>query len=86
MFFLWFLLIGLVAGWLASLVVRGRGSGFFVNIIVGIVGGVLGGWIVSLFGWFPIGTFSSLIASVIGAIVLLCIVALFTNNRHRPED
>ena len=86
MFFLWYLLIGLVAGWLASLVVRGRGSGFFVNIIVGIVGGVLGGWIVSLFGWFPIGTFSSLIASGIGAIVLLCIVALFTNNRHSSAE
>ena len=86
MFFLWYLLIGLVAGWLASLVVRGRGSGFFVNIIVGIVGGVLGGWIVSLFGWFPIGTFSSLIASVIGAIVLLCIVALFTNNRPSSAE
>ena len=85
MFFLWNLLIGLVAGWLASLVVKGRGSGFFVNIVVGIIGGLLGGWIVSLFGWYPIGTFSSLVASVIGAIVLLCILSLFS-SRHTSAE
>ena len=85
MFFLWYLLIGLVAGWLASLVVKGRGSGFFVNIVVGIIGGLLGGWIVSLFGWYPIGTFSSLVASVIGAIVLLCILSLFTSRHSSAE-
>lgn len=85
MFFLWYLLIGLVAGWLASLVVKGRGSGFFVNIVVGIIGGLLGGWIVSLFGWYPIGTFSSLVASVIGAIVLLCILSLFS-SRHTSAE
>lgn len=50
MFFLWYLLIGLVAGWLANLIVKGRGSGLIVNLVVGIVGGVLGGWIFSLFG------------------------------------
>jgi uncharacterized membrane protein YeaQ/YmgE (transglycosylase-associated protein family) len=86
MFFVWYLLIGLAAGWLASLVVRGRGSGFFVNIVVGIIGGLLGGWIVSLFGWYPIGTFSSLVASTIGAIVLLCILSLFTNARRYRDD
>ena len=41
MFFLWYLLIGLVAGWLANLIVKGRGSGLIVNLVVGIVGGVL---------------------------------------------
>lgn len=86
MFFVWYLLIGLAAGWLASLVVRGRGSGFFVNIVVGIIGGLLGGWVVSLFGWYPIGTFSSLVASTIGAIALLCILSLFTNARRYRDD
>ena len=41
MFFLWYLLIGLVAGWLANLIVKGRGSGLIVNLVVGIVGGAL---------------------------------------------
>ena len=45
MFFLWYLLIGLVAGWIANLIVKGRGSGLLVNLVVGIIGGVLGGWL-----------------------------------------
>lgn len=86
MFFLWYLLIGLVVGWLASLIVKGRGSGFFANIIVGIIGGLLGGWLVALFGWYPMGTFASLIASLIGAIVLLLILSLFAGKRHPSAE
>ena len=43
MYFLWYLLIGLAAGWIANLIVKGGGSGLFVNLIVGLIGGVLGG-------------------------------------------
>ena len=56
MYFLWYLLIGLVAGWLANLLVKGHGSGLVVNLIVGIVGGILGGWILSLLGLVAVGT------------------------------
>ena len=52
MYFLWYLLIGLAAGWIASLIFKGSGSGLLVNLIVGLVGGILGGWLVSLFGPF----------------------------------
>ncbi len=83
MFFLWYLLIGLVAGWLANLIVRGGGSGLIVNIIVGLIGGLLGGWLVSLFGWIPMGTLGSLLTSVLGAVILLLIVSLFT--RRQPN-
>ena len=44
MSFLWFLIIGAVAGWLAGLVMKGGGFGLLINIIVGIVGGVIGGY------------------------------------------
>ena len=77
MYFLWYLLIGLAAGWIASLIFKGSGSGLLVNLIV-----VLGGWLVSLFGWVPTGTWGTFLASIIGAIVLLWIVSLFT--RHKP--
>lgn len=60
MYFLWYLLIGLAAGWIASLIFKGSGSGLLVNLIVGLVGGFLGGWLVSLFGWVPTGTFGIL--------------------------
>ena len=81
MYFLWYLLIGLAAGWIASLIFKGSGSGLLVNLIVGLLGGFLGGWLVSLFGWVPTGTFGTFIASVIGAIVLLWIVSLFTRRK-----
>ena len=81
MYFLWYLLIGLAAGWIASLIFKGSGSGLLVNLIVGLVGGFLGGWLVSLFGWVPTGTFGTFIASGIGAIVLLWIVSLFTRRK-----
>ena len=56
MYFLWYLLIGLAAGWNASLNFKGSGSGLLDNLIVGLVGGNLGGWLVSLVGWVPPGT------------------------------
>ena len=81
LYFFWYLLVGLAAGWIASLIITGSGSGLLVNLIVGLVGGFLGGWLVSLFGWVPTGTFGTFIASVIGAIVLLWIVSLFTRRK-----
>jgi len=51
MYFLWYLLIGLAAGWIANLIVKGGGSGLFVNLIVGLIGGILGGWRFSRLGW-----------------------------------
>lgn len=81
MFWLWYLLIGLVAGWLANLIVRGSGAGLLLNIIIGIIGGFLGGWLVGLLGWIPTTTFGALVASVIGAVVLLCIASLFANRK-----
>jgi uncharacterized membrane protein YeaQ/YmgE (transglycosylase-associated protein family) len=82
MFFLWYLLIGLVAGWLANLIVRGRGAGLIVNLLLGVIGGLLGGWLVSLVDWVAVGRFSTLITSLVGAIILLLIASLFTRRRR----
>ena len=79
---MWYLLIGLVAGWLANLVVKGRGAGLWINLIVGVVGGILGGWLFALFGVFAVGTVGSLFMALIGAIILLWIVtAVYNSNR-----
>lgn len=83
MYFVWYLLIGLAAGWLANLIVKGSGSGLIVNLIVGLIGGVLGGWLLSFFGWVPIGTLGSLATAVIGAVVLLWIAAVVTRRKIR---
>lgn len=81
MYWLWYLLIGLAAGWIANLIVKGSGSGLIVNLIVGLIGGVLGGWLVGMMGWVAIGTWGTLLSSIIGAVVLLLIVSLFTRRR-----
>ena len=83
MYFLWYLLIGLAAGWIANLIVKGGGSGLFVNLIVGLIGGVLGGWLFSLLGWVPVGTLASLATAVIGSIILLWIAALIFHRKIR---
>lgn len=85
MYFLWYLLIGLVAGWLANVIVKGSGSGLLVNLIVGIVGSMLGGWIFSWFGWWPNGTFGSIITAVVGAIILLWIVGAIMGRDRRYD-
>lgn len=82
MYFVWYLLIGLVAGWLASLIVKGDGSGLLVNLIIGIIGSVLGGWIFSLFGLLAVGTIGSLITSLVGAIILLWIAAAISHKKN----
>lgn len=80
MSFLWYILIGILAGFTAGKIMRGGGFGLLVNLIVGIIGGVLGGWIFSLFGIVAFGLIGSLVTSVIGAIVLLWLVSLFQKS------
>jgi len=87
-FILW-LVIGGVIGWLASIVMRTDGNqGIFLNIVVGIVGAVLGGWLISpLVGAPSINSgeisLASLLVSFLGAVILLAIVNLFTRRRVR---
>lgn len=77
MSFIWFLIIGAVAGWLAGLIMKGAGFGLLVNIIVGCVGAVLGGWLFGVLGFTSSGLIGSLITALVGAIVLLFIISLF---------
>lgn len=86
MYFLWYLLIGLVAGWLASLVVKGNGSGLVMNLVLGVIGGLLGGRILSWFGVLAVGTFGSLVAALVGAVVLLWIAAAINKRKHNTQN
>ncbi|MEO6102604.1 MAG: GlsB/YeaQ/YmgE family stress response membrane protein [Pseudoxanthomonas sp.] len=82
------LIVGGVVGWLASIVMkRDAQQGILMNIVVGIVGALLAGWLISpLVG---VGTINSglsvgsFVVSVLGAVVLLAIVNLFTRGRAR---
>lgn len=68
---LWFILIGLAAGFLAGVVVKGHGFGFLGNTIVGIIGALLGGFVFGLLGITAAGKAGNLVSAFVGAIVLL---------------
>lgn len=77
--FAW-LFIGLVAGWLAGKVSRGRGFGCIANVILGLVGAVLGGWIFTRLGIFGGGFIYSVAAATLGAVILVAIARLFAGG------
>jgi uncharacterized membrane protein YeaQ/YmgE (transglycosylase-associated protein family) len=77
------LLIGLVAGWLAGKIARGRGFGCITDIVLGIVGSFLGGWVFVKLGIFGGGFWYSLAAATLGAVILVSIAHLFSSgDRH----
>ena len=76
---LWFLLIGLIAGWLAGQIMKGGGYGVVGDIIVGIVGAMIGGFVFRLLGITAYGTLGSIVMAVIGAMIL---IALLRTLKH----
>jgi len=77
MHIIWHLLIGAVAGWLAGQIMKGRGFGLLGNMLVGVVGAVIGGFLFGLFGISAAGgMLGSLFTAVIGAVALLFLVGL----------
>ena len=79
--FLWYIIIGIAAGFLAGKIMRGGGFGVIINLILGIAGGVLGGWVFGLLGIAASGIIGSLITATVGAILMLWIASLF-NKRN----
>ena len=71
-----FLLIGALAGWLAGVVMKGRGFGVLVNIVVGVLGAFFGGWLLPKLGLSFAGDMGLFITAFIGAVLLLAIIGL----------
>lgn len=80
--FLWFLLIGIAAGWLAGQIMKGGGFGLLGDLIVGVIGALLGGFLFGLLGLQAVGLLGSLITATVGAIVLIVLLRLITKNRQ----
>jgi uncharacterized membrane protein YeaQ/YmgE (transglycosylase-associated protein family) len=71
------LLLGLIAGWLAGQIGRGRGFGCITDIVLGLIGSYIGGWIFIRLGIFGGGFLYSLAAATLGAVILVSIAHLF---------
>ena len=74
--FIWWIVVGLIAGWLAGKVMKGGGYGVFVDILLGIGGAVLGGWVFGLIGIHAGGLIGEIIVAFIGAVILVWITRL----------
>ncbi|WP_028311903.1 GlsB/YeaQ/YmgE family stress response membrane protein [Derxia gummosa] len=87
--FIAWIIVGGVLGWIASLIMRTDAQqGIFLNIVVGIVGALLGGWLISPLigaGTINAGDFSlsGLVVSLLGAVILLAIINLFRRGSVR---
>ena len=74
--FLWFILIGIAAGWLAGQIMKSGGYGLVGDLIVGVIGALFGGWLFGLAGIAAAGLIGQLVVATLGAIVLILLLRL----------
>lgn len=72
--FIWFILIGICAGWLAGQIMKGGGFGLMGDLIVGVIGALLGGFLFGLLGISAAGLLGSLVTATVGAVVLIALL------------
>jgi uncharacterized membrane protein YeaQ/YmgE (transglycosylase-associated protein family) len=79
---LYLVLIGIAAGFLAGLILKGKGFGWLINLILGVAGSFLGGWLLGKLG-FNIGSglIGTLITATIGALILVFVVNLIKKKK-----
>src|SRR5256884_7250548 len=80
---LWWLVVGLVAGFLASRVMRGGGYGVVGDIVVGLIGALIGGFLAGLLGLGQFGLIGSIIVAFIGACILIAILRAVSGSGRR---
>lgn len=74
------IVIGAIAGWLAGLIVKGYGFGLIGNIVVGIVGAAIPGFLAPRLGLYTASTAGNIVAATVGALILLLLVGLFRRS------
>ena len=84
MLIIWWIIVGLIAGFLTGKIMKGSGYGVFGDIIVGIIGAIVGGFIMRAAGFSAHGgMIYTIIVAVVGAVILTWLVRLITGNRDR---
>jgi uncharacterized membrane protein YeaQ/YmgE (transglycosylase-associated protein family) len=70
------IITGIIAGWLAGMLIRGSGFGVIGDLVVGLLGGLLGGYLASLFGISPTNWLGTVLVAAIGGIILVWVLHL----------
>lgn len=84
MFIIWWIIVGLIAGFITGKIMKGSGYGPLLDIIVGIVGAVVGGFLMRALGFANEGgLIYTIIVAVLGAVILTWVIRLITGNRGR---
>ena len=79
---LWWIVVGLIAGWATGKIMRGSGYGALMDIVIGIVGALIGGWIMTALGFAARGgMIYTILVAILGAVVLTWLIRLITGNR-----
>jgi uncharacterized membrane protein YeaQ/YmgE (transglycosylase-associated protein family) len=72
------IIVGLIAGWAAGKIMKGRGYGALMDIVLGMVGAIVGGWIFNALGIYPAGGIvASIVVAIFGAILLIWLSRVF---------
>jgi uncharacterized membrane protein YeaQ/YmgE (transglycosylase-associated protein family) len=75
MFFLYLIIVGLIAGWAAGKIMKGSGYGVPTDILLGIAGAIVGGWITRALGFYTSGgLIPSILVAILGAVILIALV------------
>lgn len=78
---IWWVVVGLIAGWATGKIMKGHGYGALMDIVIGIAGAILGGWIMTLLGFSSAGgLLYTILVAIGGAVVLTAIVRMFTKS------
>lgn len=70
------LIVGLMAGWLAGKIMKGKGYGLVGDLVVGVLGAIVGSWLFGVLGLGAYGLLGSIIVALIGALLLLFLVRM----------
>jgi uncharacterized membrane protein YeaQ/YmgE (transglycosylase-associated protein family) len=74
--FIWWIIVGLIAGWAAGKIMKGGGYGVVMDIVLGIIGAVVGGWLLGALGIYAGGFIGTIVVAIIGAVFLIWLTRL----------
>jgi uncharacterized membrane protein YeaQ/YmgE (transglycosylase-associated protein family) len=82
MSWLWWIIVGVIAGWATGKIMKGSGYGFIADAVLGIIGAVVGGFLAGKLGFAPAGgMIYTIVIAIIGAVIVVFLFRLITGNR-----